>query len=66
MGHWHRGRCSCPAVTRAVREKVSCEELLEGVPTAGIRAALAGAERVLRKASERRGQIVGRVPSAGL
>ena len=40
-----------PAVTRAAREEISYEELLEGVPAAGIRAAMAGAERILRKAA---------------
>lgn len=39
------------AVTRAAREEVPYGELLEGVPVAGISAAIAGAERVLRKAA---------------
>lgn len=40
-----------PAVTRAAREEVSYVELLEGVPATGIRAAMAGAERILRRAA---------------
>lgn len=38
-------------MTRAAREEVSCEELEAGVPVAGVRAVVAGAERILRKAS---------------
>ncbi len=39
------------AVTRAAREETSYEELLIGLPTAGIAAVMADAERVMRKAA---------------
>ena len=40
-----------PAMTYAAQEEISYEELLVGVPTAGIRAVMAGAQRVLHKAA---------------
>jgi hypothetical protein len=39
------------AVMRAAQEKLSYEELLEGVPAPGLRAVVAGAQKVLRKAA---------------